>query len=404
MTDPDPPPSRTAALVLTTTDGDVLGSLPALPVATPWWQDIAPVVSAFRESHGFEAVILRLLEAERAAPPGGRVTYLAEVEGPVAGVEPWASRIDDHPLRLAYARPGGPAADLAWARGRLAEVGLEPAGSPVQVRTWNLSSIWRLPIPNGAVWLKVVPPFFAHEAKIIAHLAAWPVPRLLARDGGRMLLAQSPGEDLYGAERQTQMRMIEVLVELQTAFLGQSDPLIALGLPDWRGPALMPRLANLADRRAAELDRGQQRRLAAFVRTLPQRWSALTDCGPGDTLVHGDFHPGNFRGGNGSLTLHDWGDCGVGHPLLDQSAFLSAIPDQDRALARAHWREVWDAAAHGTDFGRAGRVVEPLAAARRALVYQDFLDAIEPSEHPYHDADPVFWLGCALDLADDHDL
>lgn len=398
------PPQRTAALVLSTVDGEVLGALPALPVATRWWQDVAPVVEAFRRRYGVEVVILRLLEAEHPAPPGGQVTYLAEVGGPVVGARPWTGEIADHPLRLAYARPGGPAADLAWARGCLAGIGLEPAGSPVQVRTWNLSSIWRLPCAHGVVWLKVVPPFFTHERVIIAHLAAWPVPGLLAREGGRMLLAHSPGEDLYGAGRQTQTRMIEGLVELQSAFLGRTDPLLALGLPDWRGPALIPRLANLADRRADQLDPGHQRRLAAFVATLPQRWAALSECGPGDTLVHGDFHPGNFRGGTGSLTLHDWGDCGVGHPLLDQSAFLGAIPDEDRASARAYWREMWGGASPGMDYARAERLVEPLAAARRALVYQDFLDAIEASEHPYHAADPVFWLGRALDLADAHDL
>jgi len=397
------PPLRTAALVLTMAGGDVLGALPALRVATPWWQDVGPVVDAFRERYGFEATVLRLLEAERAAPPGGKVTYLAEVDWAVPA-ELWAGRIDEHPLRLAYAKPGGPAADLAWARAKLAEIGRAPTGSPVQVRTWNLSSIWRLPCASGAVWLKVVPPFLAHEGAIIAHLAAAPVPRLLAHDGGRMLLAQSPGEDLYGAGRQTQMRMIDMLVALQTAFLGQTDAPMALGLPDWRGSALIPRLARLAERRANELDSGQQRRLAAFVETLPKRWAALGDCGPGDTLVHGDFHPGNFRGGDGSLTLHDWGDCGVGHPLLDQSAFLSAIPDQDRAAARAHWREAWNAASPGMDHARAERLAEPLAAARLALVYQEFLDAIEPSEHPYHAVDPVFWLGRALDLADAHDL
>ncbi len=73
MTYRDPPPPRTAALVLTTAGGDILGALSSLPVATPWWQDVAPVVDAFRERYAFEATILRLLEAERAAPPGGRV-------------------------------------------------------------------------------------------------------------------------------------------------------------------------------------------------------------------------------------------------------------------------------------------------------------------------------------------
>ncbi len=65
------------------------------------------------------------------------MTYLAQVDRAVPA-EPWAGRVYEHPLRLAYARPGGPAADLAWARGCMAAIGLEPSGPPVQVRTWNL--------------------------------------------------------------------------------------------------------------------------------------------------------------------------------------------------------------------------------------------------------------------------
>ena len=56
------------------------------------------------------------------------------------------------------------------------------------------------------------------------------------------------------------------------------------------------------------------------------------------------------------------------------------------------------------DFDRAASLIAPLAAARQALIYQGFLDAIEPSERPYHAADPAFWLARALDLAADHDV
>jgi hypothetical protein len=397
------PPPRTAALVLTTADGDVLGALPALPVATPWWQDVSPVIDAFRRAHGFEATILRLLEAERAAPPGGRVTYLAEVDRAVAA-EPWAGRLDDHPLRLAYARPGGPAADLDWAKARLAERGLALTAAPDQIRTWNLSSIWRIPLAGGAAWLKVVPPFFAHEAAVIRELAAEATPRLLAHDGPRMLMAHSGGEDLYEVGPDLQRRMIELLVDLQSRRLGQSDALLSLGLADWRPAVLGPALANLADRLAASLDGARRARLAGFVAALPSRLAALADCGPGETLVHGDFHRGNFRGGAGTLVLHDWGDCGVGHPLLDQCAFIDRIPDGDRDRARQVWRRAWLARAPGMDFDRAASLIAPLAAARQALIYQGFLDAIEPSEHPYHAADPAFWLTRALDLAADHDV
>lgn len=116
---------RTAELVLVTSDGRPVGSLPAVPVATPWWQDIESVVRAARDFHGIDVTILRLLDAELDHPHGGRVTYLAEVSEAVRA-QPWTGVLDDQPRRHSFARPGGPAADLAWARARLAERGLRP--------------------------------------------------------------------------------------------------------------------------------------------------------------------------------------------------------------------------------------------------------------------------------------
>ena len=37
-------------------------------------------------------------------------------------------------------------------------------------------------------------------------------------------------------------------------------------------------------------------------------------------------------------------------------------------------------------------LLAPVAAARQAVIYRKFLDNIEPSEHPYHRADPARWL------------
>jgi hypothetical protein len=360
-----------------------LGALPPLPIATPWWQDIAPVVAAFRQRHRFTPLILRLVSAERPAPPGGLVTYLAEVDGPVSGTQPWPATLSEHPLRLAYARPGGPQADLAWARAKLDQ---PLTGPPIQVRTWNLSSLWRLPTPGGEAWLKVVPPFFAHEGAVLTALAGEAVPALLAADGPRMLLAQVPGRDLYFAGRRRRGPMIDLLVALQRRWLGRTDELLALGALDCRAAALGQRIASLADR----LKLG-----AAFAASLPRRFAALADCGPGDGLVHGDFHPGNFRGRGDELTLLDWGDVAIGHPLLDVMAFVDRIPEASRPIALRRWKRRW----RGVDFDRAWRLIAPLEAARRACVYQGFLDHIEPSEHPYHAGDPRAWLERAIALA-----
>jgi len=404
--EPEVPP-RSAVLVLCTRDGEVLGRLPTVAVRSPWWPDVEPIIDAARDAFVIEIVVLRMLDSELPRPHGGVVTYLAELRDGAASavdglLEPWTGVLDEQPLRLPYARPGGPAADVEWAERVLRERRLERAGPAVQVRSWNLSSIWRLPLVDaGPAWLKVVPPFFGHEGDILRRLQSGPVPRLLGHDGRRILLADIEGEDQYEAPLPVLLRMVTILVELQAEWLGRARELLAIRLPDWRGRALSTSMGRLVARRRADLADDDARSLDALVDGLPARWEAVAAAGVPDTLVHGDFHPGNVRGSAARLTLLDWGDTGVGHPLLDLPAFLSAIPADAVSPVREHWLRLWKDAVPGSNPDIAARLLEPVAAARQALIFQGFVDNIEPVERRHHEADVTDWLARAAALARD---
>ncbi|MBV8594071.1 MAG: aminoglycoside phosphotransferase family protein [Caulobacteraceae bacterium] len=369
-----------------------MGALDPFPVATPWWQDIAPVVEGASRLHGIDVTVLRFLEAERPEPPGGEVTYLAETASWLPA-RSWAGSLDDHPLRLPYARPGGPRADLEWARSVLCDPFTTP---PQQIRTWNLSSVWRLETSRGAAWLKVVPPFLAHEGDLIRRLFGECVPALIAHDGARMLMAPIPGEDLYEAVPVQIAAMIDFLVDLQVRWSGAAEDLVALGVPDARPEPLHTAIAEVVG--DTPHSPGVRRSLRGLLETWEKRWAAIADCGIPHSLVHGDFHPGNFRGRGLDLTLLDWGDSLVGHPLLDLSAFLDRIPPAQVAAARDHWFDGWRRVVPGSDPARAADLIAPIAAARQASIYHRFLAGIEPSEHPYHRLDPARWLARAARL------
>lgn len=406
---PGEPPPRIVTLVLATADGAVLGQLPAFAVEPPWWQEVGPVVRAARERFGLDVTVLRLLQTGLPSAHGGAVTYLAEVDQAAfervrssLPLSAWSGHLVEDPHRRTYARAGGPAADLAWADRVLAEVGQRRSGPAEQVRTWNLSSLWRLPTDAGGAWLKVVPPFFAHEGALLDRLSGEPVPRLLGRDGERMLLAAIPGDDRYDAPLPELLEMVAILVGLQRQWAGRATELLDLGLPDWRATALGEAIADVVARSGPALDRDARAALAAFVAELPDRFASIASCGLPDSLVHGDFHPGNVRGTAGRLVLLDWGDSGIGHPLLDQPAFLTRIDEASVAPVRAAWHAAWASVVPGSEPGRAARLLAPIAAARQAVIYQRFLDNIEPDEHPYHAADVPDWLGrTAAILADE---
>ncbi len=410
-------PERRASVVLVGRDGTALGRLPEFPVETPWWQEAQPVVAGVRDRFGLDIVVLRLLDTEQDRPQGGGVTYLAEPRGHLPSdiatrLLPFEGHLDEQPLRARWASPGGPAQDLAWAEAVLRRRRLERVGHAAQLRSWNLSSIWRLPLREGAAWLKVVPPFFAHEGDVLRLLQGGPVPRLLGHDRDRILLADVAGSDRYDADPDELLEMISLLVDLQAAWAGRTGQLRSIGLPDWTGPMLAAEITDVVERRSAMLPSGARAVLDDFVVGLPERFEAIAACGLPDTIVHGDFHPGNLRGGddlrrdvegggagNHALTLLDWGDCGIGNPLLDQPAFLDRISPDLRARVSDHWWDAWRRHRPGSDPARAAFLIGPVAAARQALIYQRFLDHIEPVERRFHDADVPEWLARTASLA-----
>ena len=409
---------RTIHLVLLDR-AEALGVLPPFAVPLPWWPEVESVVGSARrnagsaetaetaESAGIDLAVLRLLDAtadpEDPSGMGGTAVYACQV-GPAplpAGVRArlgpvppaWkAAALSEHVLRPPYARLDGPAALLAWATDALATTGRALTGPARQVKTWNLSALWVLPTAAGDVWMKAVPGFMAHEAAIIEAVAAagWAaaVPRVLGHGPGVALLDHIHGEDQWAADVPTMAGFAALLVRIQVTTAGRAEAVLGPGGPDWRPAAWADDLERVvgAHPHGPALD--------ALVAGLPDRWAAIDASGIPDSVVHGDFHPGNVRAGpdgSGPVIL-DWSDAGWGHPILDQPALLDRIDETVHgagaaAAVAAGWAAEWRRAVPGCDPERAAKLLAPIAALRQAVVYQRFLDGIEPSERLYHERD-----------------
>ncbi|GAA5197243.1 phosphotransferase [Microbacterium jejuense] len=362
------------------------------PASEPdWdWREVPAVLAAARTALGIAPTLLRLARVTpRTADAPEEVVYVAEVpERPALTLyDGDAALIADARLRMAWAKPGGPSRYLMWAQAALAAQGVAIIREPEQIRTWNLSALWRLPTGSGIVWLKAVPPFFSHEGAVLERLQEFAVPRLLARTDDAVLLADVPGDDRYGAGATTARRMIDLLVGIQSSV----DPSTLPSMPRWAPATLVPmaeRTLALAD----DLDAEDRAAVASLIARLPRLEADLGACGLPDTLVHGDFHPGNLRGDDDGLVLLDWGDSGIGHPLLDHAAFMERMPAAAASTLSAYWTTAWRTVVPGAEPERALELLAPFSALRQATLYRGFLDRIEPSEHIYHRADPTIWL------------
>lgn len=390
---------RSVTLALVNRAGTALGTLPAFEVALPWWQTVWDVVAGARAAFGIAVVVLRLLTTEPSRWPGGAVSYLAEYDGPPpAQLIPPPGHTDwtePAPHRMAWAHPGGPAQSLAWARTVLGKHDIAETGPPVQHRAWNLSTIWRLDTTLGPVWLKQVPGFAAHEATVLRLLGErFPglVPELLGEQGGRSLMRDVPGRDGYDATQGDVREMLDDLLTVQAVMTGQTAELLDRGVPDRRAEALLPLIRETVDDLLPELTPGERDTVTRLVDGLPARLADVSACGVPDTLVHGDFHPGNVRLDGGNRVILDWGDSVVGHPALDLKALLERVDARHHPALREQWCARWRAAVPGCAPERAFDLMRPVNLLRAAVVYREFLAAIEPSEQPFHAADPLNYL------------
>ena len=389
---------RTVSAVVTWGD-TCLGVIGPFPLSVPWWAEVEPVVARLREVLDVPVLVLRLLTVEGGeGARDGHVTYhVAALVRPAPGL--LAERPVDHlvpngpeELRSPWARLDGLTEMLTWASDTLAAADRPMTGAAEQYRTWNLAALFRLPTSKGQVWLKATPRFAADEAGVIASFARVDptlVPPVIGAGPRRVLLEHLPGEDGWDASPPVITSAIQRLAAAQVALAGRLPP----GLPDRRAPVIAGQISALLDGEVArELSAGE----VAAARGLLSRFARLDECGLPDTIVHGDFHPGNWRSDGGPPVILDWADAHFGNPVLDGLRARDFLPAVKRPVAAQAWIDAWASRVPGCDPAGALSIAEPLAHLTYAVRYQEFLDGIEPSERIYHLGDPAAAIRAAL--------
>ncbi|WP_327068494.1 aminoglycoside phosphotransferase family protein [Kitasatospora sp. NBC_01302] len=388
-----------------------LGVVGPFPVPRPRWHDVEPVAARLTATLGVPVVVLRLLDVEGGADGlGGLVRYHAEaLREPVRRVDrpatPQESTLlkQPHPRRARYATAAGVRAALAWAERALAAAGRPVTGPVEQVKTWNLAGLFRLPTAAGPAWLKTGRGFSVDEAAVIDLFDAVEpgfAPTVLAADPDRrlLLLDHVPGEDCWDPSAEVVAATVPRLARAQAALAARHPDGAPAGLPD-RSPqrlaaALVPLLEGPA---GAELTAAELVRARLMADRLPRLIEQLAACGLPNTVLHGDFHPGNWRSAGRGTVLVDFADSHYGHPAIDGLRPKGFTSPQRWAQAAGAWAASWRALVPGSDPVTALRLAEPLALLAYAVRFQEFLDGIEPSEERYHAGDPAAQLRAALD-------
>ena len=395
---------------LVTFGAEYLGALGPFPVDRRFWCEVAPVVAQVTGALGVPVQVLRLLTVDGGGGArDGHVTYHVEaLARPADGV--LDRRPVDHAaltrpdaLRSAWATAAGLRELLDWAAAALRELGRPLTGPVGQRRAWNLAGLCELPTSAGPVWLKATPAFAADEAAALAAFGGVDpslVPAVLAAGEHRILLADVPGRDGWNPTEATIHAAVHRWVAAQ-ATLARHPQRLPTRLPDHRGSAQRHRIAALlAGPRRGTAPGGLTAAESRAAIDLLAGFAELDACGLPDTVVHGDFHPGNWRcpPGRPPVVL-DFADAFLGNPVLDGLRLCEYVPEASRPVAARAWVQAWRAHRPDADPARALAIGEPLAHLGYAVRYQEFLDGIEASERIYHEGDPAASVREALRTA-----
>jgi len=374
-----------------------VGQLPAFEADRPWWSEVEATTRYLDEVLGVPTFVLRLVHADNAElGRGGRVVFHVQAAAePLAGVldqtprADWPDIVKPHPLRATWAEVDGPQRLVDWA------TDIVGPGRRTQYKTWNLSCLIHLPAARA--WAKATSPFASVDADVISQVHEYDAalaPGVLGVDleNRWSLLAHVPGIDCWEPDPATVQDILSRWVAVQAAIAGD-ELRVPRMLPSDLPAELDALLAGEVGERLSAEDLSQARVLRD---ELPGIIRELESAGLPNTLVHGDFHPGNWRSDGTNRVIVDWADSCLGHPAADLLRLRNWLPEEKRDLAIQTWADAWRKHLPGSDPLRALEPMTVLIHLLGAVSYQLFLDNIEPSERIYHEDDPTTQVRAAI--------
>ncbi len=312
------------------------------------------------------------------------------------------------PARVPWYTPGWFASAETWIEQALQSLGRTPSAPVVQVRSWQRSCLLQVETDGGPVFLKAVPPIFAHEPAITHALSdRYPrhIPPVLARHPRQpwFLMQAVPGDSLETCgDPAVWEQAVRTFALIQIDLAQRTQRLVELGCPVRPLSTLADRFEQLlADEsalllgRPAGLNEDDLETIRAMLPELRRKAQRLSEIDLPPTLEHGDFWPGQVLVAQdpppppsspdpgAALTgprpvFIDWSDCSIAHPFFSLSFFDDImemegyLPDVDdlRERLRTAYLGPWSTFAPMKELVEAFELARPLAAIHNALIYQ----------------------------------
>ncbi len=293
--------------------------------------------------------------------------------------------------RAAWARPGWYEQATDWIKHSLAAAGRAAPDAIVQSRHWGISALIRVEASDGRSWFKASFPPFHNEAPIsalLAELAPGATCYVIAADANNgWLLVDDFAGTTDATDAETTRDAVEHLVQLEHKLLPHTAALLAGGCEHRPLRSLAAELqTSLAAPVVTEQIGLTAHRVIELVDACTQAVATVDAVGLPETLLHGDFHPGNVATTGDGMLIFDWSDGAIGSPVIEAATWGWWYEDDEPRLAVlwGHFCEAWRRAFTVDMSHIASYDIDIVAGAFHTVSYERILTALEPTERPSH--------------------
>lgn len=230
---------------------------------------------------------------------------------------------------------------IKWAEAFLLSHGYTLAAPPETIQKTPYSSVVRFLTTSGAIYLKQTPSTLFLEAaimKILHNQFHANVPAVIQQNKALNCFLMKD----YGSSLREHLKNdfqpdllcqgIKKYTNIQHAVENDSDAFFTLGVPDWRLKKLPEFYMELIDEEGEENLLKQDGITADELKILHELYPVLlsmckflSNYKLAETLDHCDFHDNNMliEKNSKTLTIIDWGEVVVAHPLFPLISFVS---------------------------------------------------------------------------------